>query len=213
MSADTPAPTRAVDPARAFALQLQAARDPARPLAGRLEHVMSGRCADFDDDAQLVAALRRLAGATSPTPDPTERTNTMTPDTLRLVRDSWARAASAGPAAAALFYEQLFALDPSLRRLFRTPLDEQGARLLQMLGQAVDGLADPARLLPVLRALGARHARYGVQDAHYASVGQALLRTLELALGEGFTPAVRAAWVEVYGLVAQTMREAARQPA
>lgn len=194
MSHDAPA----FDPERSFALRL---RGPAaQPLAGRLEHVMSGRCADFADAAQLVAALNRL--------DP-ERTMTMTPDTVRLVRESWAQVAAAGPAAAALFYEQLFAADPSLRALFRSPMDEQGARLLQMLGLAVEGLAEPQRLLPTLRALGERHGRYGVRDAHYATVGAALLRTLERALGAAFTPAVRTAWEDVYGIVAHTMRDAA----
>lgn len=134
----------------------------------------------------------------------------MTPDTVRIVQDSWSQVAAAGPAAATLFYEQLFAEDPTLRALFRSPLDEQGARLLQMLGMAVAGLAEPQRLLPSLRALGQRHVHYGVRDEHYASVGAALLRTLQLALGEAFTPAVRAAWTEVYGVVAQAMREAAK---
>lgn len=135
----------------------------------------------------------------------------MTPDNVRLVRQTWSQVAAAGPAAATLFYEQLFAADPSLRALFRSPMDEQGARLLKMLDLAVAGLAEPQRLLPALRALGERHVQYGVHDAHYATVGQALLRTLELALGEAFTPAVRSAWTEVYGLVAKTMRDAAAE--
>jgi hemoglobin-like flavoprotein len=198
-----------MDPARTFALRLRDDGTAApQPIAGRLEHVMSGRCADFTDAAQLVAALRQLAGSDMPSPPPSERT-TMTPDTVRTVRETWAPVAAAGPAAAALFYEQLFATDPTLRPLFRAPLHEQGARLVQMLDAAVAGLGEPQRLLPMLRALGARHAGYGVREAHYASVGQALLRTLELALGEAFTPAVRAAWAEVYGVVAQAMREGA----
>lgn len=136
----------------------------------------------------------------------------MTPDTVRLVRESWLQAAAAGPAAAALFYAQLFEIDPALRTLFRAPLAEQGARLMRMLDQAVAGLDAPERLLPTLQALGERHRGYGVRDAHYASVGQALLRTLALALGDAFTPAVQAAWAEVYGVVARTMCEGAHAP-
>ncbi|HSW03071.1 hypothetical protein [Aquabacterium sp.] len=48
------------DPAsdRAFAIQLLAAdpRDPGR-LSGRIEHVLSGRCHDFDDGRALLACL------------------------------------------------------------------------------------------------------------------------------------------------------------
>lgn len=215
--ADEP-PPRGFDPGRSFALRLldRGTDDPAaEPLDGRLEHVMSGRCADFSGPVQLVAALHRLAHVPYPQdevpdpPEPQERTPTMTPDTVRLVRDSWAQVAAAGPAAAALFYAQLFEIDPALRALFRSPLDEQGARLLRMLDQAVAGLDAPERLLPALRALGERHRGYGVRDAHYASVGQALLRTLALALGDAFAPAVRAAWAEVYEVVARTMCDAA----
>jgi hemoglobin-like flavoprotein len=32
-----------------------------------------------------------------------------------------------------------------------------------------------------------------------------VLKTLEMGLGEAFTPEVKAAWVEVYGVVSSTM--------
>jgi hemoglobin-like flavoprotein len=39
------------------------------------------------------------------------------------------------------------------------------------------------------------------------------LWTLEQGLGEAFTPAVREAWVAAYGVLANTMRDAAEMPA
>ena len=48
-------------------------------------------------------------------------------------------------------------------------------------------------------------------DAHYASVGAALLWTLRKGLGEAWTAEVEGAWAEVYGLLAGVMREAARE--
>jgi hemoglobin-like flavoprotein len=86
---------------------------------------------------------------------------------------------------------------------------QQGERLMSMIGAAVALLERPHALLPVLRSLGARHAGYGVRDEHYASVGTALLKTLEQGLGEAFTPDVRAAWTVLYGVVSRTMMEAA----
>ncbi len=44
-------------------------------------------------------------------------------------------------------------------------------------------------------------------------VGQALLWTLEKALGRAFTPELRHAWTTVYTLVATTMQEAASEVA
>jgi nitric oxide dioxygenase len=51
---------------------------------------------------------------------------------------------------------------------------------------------------------------YGVQEEHYATVGSALLQTLEQGLGEDFTPPVRQAWTAVYGVVAGVMIAAAK---
>ena len=56
-----------------------------------------------------------------------------------------------------------------------------------------------------------RHVAYGVEDAHYATVGKALLWTLEQGLGDAFTLEVREAWTIAYGLLAGTMQEGARE--
>jgi nitric oxide dioxygenase len=65
-------------------------------------------------------------------------------------------------------------------------------------------------LLPAVEALGRRHAGYGVRESHYATVGEALLWTLEQGLGEGFTPPVREAWTAAYGTLASVMIGAAK---
>lgn len=134
----------------------------------------------------------------------------MNPHTTQLVRDSWQRVESIAPAAAALFYENLFAADPKLRPLFKGDMVRQGERLMHMIGAAVAGLDDVRALVPVLEDLARRHVGYGVREAHYATVGAALLKTLAEGLGEDFTPSVRDAWVQVYGLVSGVMIEAAR---
>ena len=61
--------------------------------------------------------------------------------------------------------------------------------------------------------LGRRHAGYGVQDAHYDSVGAALLWTLEQGLGKSWNPDVAASWTEVYGVLSGIMRRAQREAA
>jgi hemoglobin-like flavoprotein len=127
-----------------------------------------------------------------------------------LVQDSFADIATIADDAAMLFYQRLFELDPSLRRMFPADMTEQRKKLLQMLTAAVKGLDRLEQLVPVVQDLGRRHARYGVQESHYETVGEALLWTLEMGLGRGFTAQVRDAWVAVYGLLATTMQDAAR---
>ena len=136
----------------------------------------------------------------------------MNPQHIHLVRSSFALVKPIASQAAALFYDNLFDQDPTLRTLFRGNMAEQGERLMGMIGTALGMLDRPAALVPVLRMLGARHTGYGVQAQHYDSVGAALLKTLEQGLGEAFTPEVRAAWVELYGVIATTMLEGAREP-
>ena len=126
-----------------------------------------------------------------------------------LVRQSWSKVAAIAPQAAALFYKNLFEADPSLKALFKGDMDEQGRKLMQMIGAAVGKLDDPASLVPVLQNLGRRHAGYGVKASHYPIVGAALLKTLEQGLGADFTPDVRTAWAGVYGVIAETMTAAA----
>ena len=130
-----------------------------------------------------------------------------------LVRSSFALVQPIAPQAAALFYANLFEADPALRGLFTGDMDQQGVRLMSMIGAAVGMLDRPATLLPVLRKLGARHAGYGVTDTHYGTVGAALLKTLDQGLGDAFTPDVREAWTVLYGVIASTMQEAAHEQA
>lgn len=137
----------------------------------------------------------------------------MTPSQVTLVKDSFRKVLPIADQAAALFYARLFELDPSLRPLFRGDMTEQGRKLMTMIATAVAALERLDTIVPAVRALGARHAGYGVKPEHYGTVGNALLWTLEKGLGPEFTPAVRDAWTSVYTLLANTMMEAARQRA
>jgi hemoglobin-like flavoprotein len=129
----------------------------------------------------------------------------MNEHTIALVRESWRRVDAIAPVAAALFYENLFAADPSLQPLFRGDIAQQGDRLMRMIGAAVRGLDDLPALVPTLQDLARRHVGYGVQPAHYETVGAVLLKTLGQGLADEFTPPVRQAWTEVYGAIAGVM--------
>jgi hemoglobin-like flavoprotein len=127
-----------------------------------------------------------------------------------LVQQTFALVAPIADAAAAIFYARLFELDPSLRPMFKIDIEEQGRKLMQVLAVAVRGLDDLPTLVPVVQALGARHAGYGVKDEHYGTVASALLYTLDKGLGDKITSEVKDAWVEVYTILANTMKDAAK---
>jgi hemoglobin-like flavoprotein len=137
----------------------------------------------------------------------------MTPEQKVLVTQSFELVLPIADQAAELFYSRLFALDPALRPMFRGDMREQGRKLMHMLRVAVANLNRLDVLMPAVQQLGARHGAYGVQPAHYATVGAALLWTLEQGLGPAFTPEVRAAWTTVYTTLAEIMQQAAELPA
>ena len=135
----------------------------------------------------------------------------MMPEQVQLVRSSFAKVAPIKDQAAALFYGRLFELDPDLKPLFKSDMRAQGAKLMAALGVVVGSLDQLARILPVVRELGRRHATYGVRPDHYATVGEALIWTLEQGLGAEFTTETRRAWTDVYSRLAWTMIAAAEE--
>ena len=137
----------------------------------------------------------------------------MTPREIELVQASWKKVEPISEAAAELFYNRLFALDPALKPMFRGDMKEQGRKLMSMISFAVNSLTKIERLLPGLRALGQRHGGYGVRDEHYETVGAALIWTLAKGLGPGFTAEVKEAWIAAYTVLANTMKAAAERQA
>ncbi|GJD75530.1 globin family protein [Methylobacterium goesingense] len=133
----------------------------------------------------------------------------MTPQQVTLVQDSFAKVRPIADTAADLFYGRLFEIAPGVRAMFPEDMREQKKKLMAMLGLAVTNLHKPDTVVPALQTLGRQHVAFGTQAAHYAPVGEALLWTLEQGLGPDFTPEVREAWTETYGLVARVMQDAA----
>ena len=107
--------------------------------------------------------------------------------------------------AAETFYNRLFEIAPHYRHMFKNDIKKQGAMLMSTLGLAVGSLNNLEKILPAVRALGQRHAGYGVTAEHYQPVAEAFLWTLEFYLGEEFTPALKEAWVEAYTTLAGVM--------
>ena len=138
----------------------------------------------------------------------------MTPEQKRLIRETWERVGAIGDAAAALFYERLFEIDPTAKALFAgADMTAQRGKLLQALALVVASLDRLDGLVPTLEELGRRHVTYGVRKTHYRSVGAALLWTFERGLGDAWTGEAEDAWAQAYALVSGIMCEAGAQAA
>jgi hemoglobin-like flavoprotein len=131
--------------------------------------------------------------------------DSMTPDQVQLVQQSFAKVAPISETAAVLFYDRLFEVAPKVRAMFPTDLTEQRRKLMATLAVVVGGLGNLESVLPAASALAKRHVSYGAKAEHYPVVGAALLWTLEKGLGDGWTPDVAEAWTAAYGTLSGFM--------
>ena len=135
----------------------------------------------------------------------------MQPINVALVQQTWEQVLPIADDAAKLFYGRLFELDPSLRPMFaHSDMAEQRKKLMQIITVAVRGLGRLEELIPAIEAMGRRHVGYGVRDAHYDTVGAALLWTLEQGLGDAFTLEAQVSWANTYHALAGVMKNASR---
>src|SRR5688500_17913171 len=87
----------------------------------------------------------------------TFRISSMDENTTRLLEESFVEVAKDKEAAAALFYERLFALDPSLRGMFTgTDMRAQQMKLMAALGLVVGKLRMLGDIVPVLEGLAVK---------------------------------------------------------
>jgi hemoglobin-like flavoprotein len=112
----------------------------------------------------------------------------VSPESERLVRETWREIAPASDDVVAAFYARLFESNPTAHELFAsTNMTEQRRKFSNMLGEIVRVLDNPDLLVSEVAASGRRHVSYGVQDRDYEDVGAALVWAIGQKLGERFT--------------------------
>ena len=124
---------------------------------------------------------------------------------IELVRETWSKASADPDAAAALFYGKLFETAPGVKPLFTGDMKDQGRKLMQMIGIAVNNMDKIDEIVPALIELGKRHDDYGAEEDHYPVVGEVLIDTLSTALGDEFTDEAELAWAHTYNTVFSVM--------
>lgn len=142
----------------------------------------------------------------------------LTEQDKKILRDTWRLVVPIMETAADLFYRRLFELQPAYRALFSEDMAAQKRKLMATLAFVVKSADWPMEawaddvprdddLFLVVLALGRRHALlYKVPADAYPVVGQALIWTLDMGLGEAFTAEARATWTKLYGLLSSVMR-------
>jgi hemoglobin-like flavoprotein len=155
-----------------------------------------------DDAGARMSRGRRsdpqLAPRGAGTSDVVQADRTMTLEQQDLVRRSFADIACISDAVAALFLQRLFALDPAWRIPFNGDLTAQGRRFMTMMGRMVAYLDQPDAIPPIPHRTDDVRVGRGMIAAHYDTMTAAFLWTLQLGLGQDFTPATRDAWATCF---------------
>lgn len=135
----------------------------------------------------------------------------LTPDQIDAIRNSFSAVRPHADAMADEFYDELFRLDPNTRLMFRSDLADQKKKLMATLSVVVNSIDRLHDIIGIVKSLGMRHAGYGVEPSHFASVGLALIHAIDNTLTEHTLERIdeqgREAWFEAFQVLASVMQE------
>ena len=136
----------------------------------------------------------------------------MTTTQIALVKKTWRIFRGINPSTVGdAFYSKLFTDTPALRKMFPNNMEEQYQKLIDMMNSIVMNLDKLDKITEDISAMAKRHVDYGVRPAHYKLVGNALLWTLQIGLGDDWNEEVNIAWTACYTLLADTMIQSANE--
>jgi methyl-accepting chemotaxis protein len=122
----------------------------------------------------------------------------MTSRQILLIKSSWSFAAAQAQESGEVFYQRLFELDPTLKKLFPDNVDLQANKLIKMLTYIITHLQSLHELSEEISQLARRHTHYGAKPEHLKTVGQALIDSLAQVNGKRWDKETAEAWQQVY---------------
>ena len=134
----------------------------------------------------------------------------MTPEQVDLVRKSFDALWPFRRKLAEQFYGRFFELAPDTRRLFPNDMEKQHLKLMDTIAAIVGTLDQREIFQSIISHTGRKHAEFGVQSAHFAAFGDALIWGLRHQFGPAFTPEMEQAWIVLYDAIQAEMMRAAK---
>ena len=127
------------------------------------------------------------------------------PKTIELVKSTIPLLENAGVAVTNHFYQRMFRFNPELKNIFNMSNQQSGRQqfaLFSAIAAYAKNIENPAVLKSAIERIAHKHTSLFVQPEHYDIVGHHLLETLQELAPDTFTPEVKEAWAEAYGLLA-----------
>lgn len=133
---------------------------------------------------------------------------------ISLIKESFEKAKPIADQVANKFYEFLWGDYPQSKQLFNgVNMEKQKKALINSLVFIVDNIDNGDKVIPYLEKMGVRHINYGTKDEHYSWVGNSLIKTFAHFFGDSWTVELEENWTTAYGLIANTMIQAAHKAA
>jgi hemoglobin-like flavoprotein len=135
----------------------------------------------------------------------------MTPAQVDLLRQSFDAIWPVRRQLAVKFYHRFFELAPDAEGLFRSDMEIQQLKLMDMIATIVGRLDKREMFRSIISHSGRQHALFGAKPVHFAAFGSAWIWGLEQQFGAAFTPEMKEAWIKLYDAVQSEMIRAGRQ--
>ncbi|XP_061194669.1 neuroglobin-like [Saccostrea echinata] len=150
----------------------------------------------------------------------------VTPEDIRLVKESWKIVGQDLNGAGMMVFHKLFEKNKDLKKLFQnlTRLEADGEVVLDDeklqthsrivmdgLGAAVESLEDSVILTNILILMGERHAGYHVRPEMVGLLWPAIRDTFKEKLEDDFTPDIARAWTHVFDYLKARFQEGIRR--
>lgn len=103
------------------------------------------------------------------------------------------------------FYKLLFTNNPELLNIFNHANQKQGRQQTALANAVYAAAAHIDRLetiLPVVKQIAHKHRSLGIKPEHYPIVGENLINSIKIVLGEAATDEIIDAWKEAYNEIA-----------
>jgi len=141
--------------------------------------------------------------------------NKLSDEEMGAIKSSWEKVKSLDPTyefTGILLFKGIFEIAPQALELFSFK-DEPDLYKSEKLKKHAMGVMraveaavmDFSGMQTALKDLGAKHVPRGILPEHYDVVGQAVIKTLEQGLGDGFTDELRDTWLKLYTNVKESM--------
>ncbi|KAK4071061.1 uncharacterized protein Triagg1_6428 [Trichoderma aggressivum f. europaeum] len=132
----------------------------------------------------------------------------LTPQQVKLVRDTIPALTEQGEVITTLFYRNMLTAHPELHDYFNTVNQANGRQpraLTAIILSFANNINHITELIPKMERMCQKHCSLGILPEHYDIVAKYLIAAFGEVLGPAMTPAVQIAWNKAYWLLAKML--------